>query len=143
MKNFTKVFKGLMEDNKIKPETLKDYLKFANNNFVYDWKNGKTMPTLTTANEIANFFNCSLDYLAGRTDDFKTVKAQSLKPFGENLRKAIDNSKFSQNKIIRELNVSTHSIVSWLNNKTIPNFSSVIKLADYLNISIDELVGRD
>ena len=133
----------IMKDKNIKEEELAKGLELKDASMVYRWLKSVHVPTLKRANEIANFFNCSLDYLAGRTDDFKTVKAQPLKPFGENLRKAIDNSKFSQNKIIRELNVSTHSIVSWLNNKTIPNFSSVIKLADYLNISIDELVGRD
>ncbi len=143
MSNFTKTFKELMGDNKIQPETLKEYLNFANNNFVYDWKNGKTMPTLINANAVANFFKCSLDYLAGRTEDFKPVKVQDLKPFGQNLRKAIENANISQNKIIKDLNLSTHSIVSWLNNKTIPNFSSVIKLAEYLKISIDDLVGRE
>lgn len=143
MKNFRIVFNGLMKDNEIEAKTLKEYLGFANNNFVYDWKHGKTMPNLLSANAVANFFNCSLDYLAGRTDDFRPIKIQTLKPFGTQLRKVIENLKVSQNNIIKNLNISTHSIVSWLNNKTIPNFSSVIKLADYLNVSIDELVGRE
>lgn len=133
----------IMKDKNISEEELAKGLGLKDVSMVYRWLKSVHVPTLKRANEIANFFNCSLDYLAGRTEDYSHKKVQELKPFGQNLRKTIKNLDISQNKIIKDLNVSTHSIVSWLNNKTTPNFSSVIKLAEYLNISIDELVGRD
>ena len=133
----------IIEERGITKEDLAKGLGLKDCSMIYRWIKSVHVPTLSSANAVANFFNCSLDYLAGRTEDFKPVKAQELKPFGTQFRKVIKNAKISQNNIIKNLNISTHSIVSWLNNKTIPNFSSVIKLANYLNISIDELVGRE
>jgi len=133
----------IMKEKDISKEDLAQGLGLKNASMVYRWLKSIHIPTLTSANKIANFFNCSLDYLAGRTEDFKPSRVQELKPFGQNLRNAIEKSKVSQNKIIKALNISTHSIVSWLNDKTIPNFSSVIKLAEYFNMSIDDLVGRE
>lgn len=36
---------------------------------ISDWKNGRSIPSLTTADKIANILECSIDYIAGRTEN--------------------------------------------------------------------------
>lgn len=36
---------------------------------ISDWKKGRSMPSAVKLDELATYFNCSVDYLLGRTDD--------------------------------------------------------------------------
>jgi len=59
--------------------------------------------------------------------------------------KALRNQKgWSQEKLAREANISYHTVIkleqSGIKN---PRIETVIKLADALKVSLDELVGRE
>lgn len=36
---------------------------------ISDWKSGRSMPTATKLDILADYLNCSVDYLLGRTDN--------------------------------------------------------------------------
>lgn len=40
----------------------------TNPNKIYDWKIGKSKPSAEDVYILADYFNCSVDYLLGRTD---------------------------------------------------------------------------
>lgn len=40
-----------------------------NKNFMYDLNKGNKSPTVRNLTKIAEYFDCSLDYLTGRTDN--------------------------------------------------------------------------
>lgn len=42
---------------------------------ISDWKSGKSAPTLDNLKAIADYFDCSVDYLLGRTDNFTSHKS--------------------------------------------------------------------
>ena len=59
--------------------------------------------------------------------------------------KALRNQKgWSQEKLAREANISYHTVIK-LEQSVIknPRIETVIKLADALEVSLDELVGRE
>jgi transcriptional regulator with XRE-family HTH domain len=41
------------------------------------WEVGKSEPDLTTLSKLADFFNCSIDYLVGRENDFGNVQIEN------------------------------------------------------------------
>ncbi|MBE7083340.1 MAG: helix-turn-helix transcriptional regulator [Clostridiales bacterium] len=61
--------------------------------------------------------------------------------------KNIKDIRIMKNKTQQEVSKNTglpQNTISWIeNDKGIPNIQQCIKLADYYNISLDELVGRD
>ncbi len=52
-----------------------------------------------------------------------------------------------ENKKVKEvadyLGITVQSYYSYENNQTVPNLSTLIKLADYYHVSLDYLVGRE
>ena len=61
--------------------------------------------------------------------------------------KNIKDIRIMKNKTQQEVSINTglpQNTISWIeNDKGIPNIHQCIKLADYYNVSLDELVGRD
>ncbi len=106
------------------------------------WKNGTRSIPLNYLIKIANYFNCSLDYLVGRSDVLIEIKAQTCPPFYTHLRELMQSLKISRNKINRETKVKSSHFVGW-NRGSEPALNSLIELADYLKVTLDELVGRE
>ena len=51
--------------------------------------------------------------------------------------------KISQEKLAKELKVSRSTVAMWENNSNEPDNNTLIKLANYFNISVDELIGNE
>lgn len=60
----------------------------------------------------------------------------------ENLRIIREKRNINQQKIAVELEISQESISKYENGNAFPSKEILIKLADYLNCSIDYLLGR-
>lgn len=61
---------------------------------------------------------------------------------GEQLKKARENNKLSQNEVAEKLNISRQSISKWENNRTSPDLDNLIRLSKLYNISLDELLNE-
>ena len=57
-----------------------------------------------------------------------------------NLRK---ENKLTQQNLAEKLNVSTAAVCKWETGTSIPEISILCKLADYFNVSVDFLLGRE
>jgi len=62
--------------------------------------------------------------------------------FGENLRQLRTAEGIGQIKLAEALNISVKTISHWETNYTEPSISQLIQLADFFDISLDELLGR-
>ncbi len=63
--------------------------------------------------------------------------------FGEQLKMIRKMYSKTLTEIEETTGISNQNLSRWENDKAIPNIIFCIKLADYYNISLDELVGRD
>lgn len=67
--------KKLCESHGITVPILENRLKIPNNT-IYQWKeNGSRKPSLERLEQIADYFNVSLDYLRGRAEEIDTIAA--------------------------------------------------------------------
>ncbi|MFU0825977.1 MAG: HTH cro/C1-type domain-containing protein [Lachnoclostridium sp.] len=62
--------------------------------------------------------------------------------FGSNLEKLRKERKISQSKLGNALGITQQMISSYEKNISSPNIETLIKIADYFQISIDRLVGH-
>lgn len=75
----TERLNSLMQENQIKnlyqlaEKTKIPYTTFRN------WYAGKAKPNIETLLVLANFFECSIDYLIGRSDDFGNIQRPEQK----------------------------------------------------------------
>lgn len=71
-----------------------------------------------------------------------TQKGKTMSKFIENLLFLLEKRKISKTQFLKELNLEKNAISTWATNETLPNGNTLIKISDYLNVSLDRLVGR-
>lgn len=62
--------------------------------------------------------------------------------FSENLKYLRKTAGIDQGVLAQALNVSTKTISHWETNYTEPSISQLIMIADFFQVSIDDLVDR-
>ena len=92
--------------------------------------------------KIADYFDCSLDFLSGRSDVALDFQPQKPPAFYPHLRTLIKNKGITRTHINRDTRVKSSHFVDWKNGSD-PHIFSLIELADYLDISLDILIGRE
>ena len=63
--------------------------------------------------------------------------------FVEKVTQLLKKQKITKNHMLSELNLSRNSFVDWNKRGTIPNAKTVSAIADYLNTTVDYLLGRE
>ncbi len=61
---------------------------------------------------------------------------------GENIRRLRAEKDMKQNVLADELNIRRQTISAYERGITLPDIYSLIRIADYFGISLDELTGR-
>lgn len=63
--------------------------------------------------------------------------------FGENLKNLRRVKRVSQGELAEVLHISLKTVSHWETGYTEPSITQLIALADFFDVSIDELVGRE
>lgn len=141
MKYFIDRFVKLLENEDI--NKLAEYLGLKDSSYIYHWRIGYKYPRLNNLIKIANFFECPLDYLLGRDDAFYEINITPNVKFVDQLEKVMKEKGFKQKQLVNDKIISRTNIYDWRHDGNSPSMDIVIKLADYLNVSVDHLVGRE
>lgn len=64
--------KELRDEKRLSQKFLAEKIGTSQRN-IGRWENGENEPTYGQLVKLADFFNCSIDYLVGREDDFGTI----------------------------------------------------------------------
>ena len=103
---------------------------------------GERLPHYDIFTKLIEFFDVSADVLLGRLDYCDVKEFHPVQPFGTTLRRVLEETKTSQYRVIKDLHISQATMYYWLLNNRLPNVENMDKLADYLDVSIDYLLGR-
>lgn len=106
------------------------------------WKRGVANMRLAQFIMIADYFNCSLDFLVGRSENEIDFVPNECPPFYRHFKKLIADKGISRNRINTETKIKSSHFVDWKNGAE-PQIHSLIELADFLDVSLDFLIGRD
>lgn len=143
MNNFANRLIELMNENELGARELAVLLNLANTSTIYKWRNNRQYPLLNMAIKLADIMNCTVDYLIGRSDHYEPNSYSPCPLFSQQLRKSLEQCSKSQNNLLKFADISAHSLNNWIHNIGSPNIDSAVKIANYLTISLDELVGRE
>lgn len=66
-----------------------------------------------------------------------------MKIFGKKLRKARKSKRLTQQELADKVGTNRVNVTRWETGRTEPNFETLIKLVDLLDVSLDWLFGRD
>lgn len=130
-----------MEERSVDQSTLANAIHIERSN-ISEFLSGKHAPSFEAFVSLLYYFNCSADYLLGLTDIHTEEPLHEVLPFGQRLRALLKAQKISQAQLIRELPVSSAVPYKWLSGKNYPSIESLVRLAEYLDCSVDYLIGR-
>lgn len=63
--------------------------------------------------------------------------------FGQILRSLREAEKLKQSELAEKLDVTQRKVSYWENDQVEPSLADLWKIADFFNLSIDELIGRN
>ena len=101
------------------------------------WLNRKNCPLLPS---LADVFDCSIDYLVGRSDNPAFVPGYSGVNLGERIKTLCKDK--TPYRLAKNIKINNYLIYLWINGKNIPNTYNLIRIADDLGVSLDYLAGR-
>ena len=102
----------------------------------------KHIPTVEHLVKLADFFNCSTDYLLGREEESNSLSFKACPPFNEQLEFLLKYFKCKSYYIYNNSGISKSRYYEWKNGTRQPSLDNVIKLADKLTCSLDFILGR-
>lgn len=106
------------------------------------WRNKGIDVRLKTLIKLADYFNCSLDFLCGRShDDIKIECKEQYPNFGEQLLVVMRNANVKPYQLFDNTKIMPSKYYYWLSGGE-PSLTSLYQLAEYFNVTLDVLVGR-
>lgn len=142
MENFKDVLKDLIVENNLSLRKIFLETKIATTRLSGYLKG--SLPSIKSAIKLSNFFNCSLDYLFGISENKTNYSISSnydLSLFVPRYEKALEENKISHWKLCQTSDLNESSLRKWKKGTT-PKIDSLIIIAKELSTSIDYLIGR-
>ena len=126
------------------PKTLAQALNITHAT-ILNFKNGKCFPSTKIFIQLADYFQCSCDYLLGLTDDYPDYYTYrpATAHFPSRFRGLLKNAGVSQYQLTKKYGVSGNLVYKWLNNNGYPSVANLIRLARILNQPVDYILGRE
>lgn len=109
---------------------------------VQRWKQGSKFMNLTHLMRIVNYFGCSIEYLLCRSDVYIDYMPKHCPNFYKRFRYVMKEKGITRYEMDKNTRIKDSYFTKWQNG-TEPHLYSLIEISDYLNISIDYLVGRE
>ena len=109
---------------------------------ITEYLRGKRFPNFKVFVSMLAFFNVSADVFLGRTEYSTATDFYPILPFGTTLRKVMEETHTTQYRIEKELHISGGTMYYWLIKQSLPTLHNLDKLADFMDVSIDYLLGR-
>ncbi len=136
---FSTRLKEQMEENNLTVMKLYELSGCPVSN-ISKWLNRKNCPLLPSLVKLADVFNCSVDYLVGRSDNPAFVPGASNASLGERIKTLCKDK--TPYRLAKNIKINNYLIYLWINGKNLPNTYNLIRIADDLGVSLDYLAGR-
>ena len=136
---FYEILTFLMEDKEISLKGLAEKTQISLST-LYGIMELKHLPTLKIAIELCNYFDCSIDYILGISDKIEKPTTYTTDKFVTNYKNLLVSRGVAHTKVCKDLNIGRSRFYDWQRGK-LPYLSTIITLANYFKISVDELIG--
>ncbi|MDE6471914.1 MAG: helix-turn-helix domain-containing protein [Clostridia bacterium] len=115
----------------------------AQNSSVSEYLHALRLPKVARLVEIANYFNCSTDYLLGLEEDRNSGNYCVCPPFHEQLNFLKKYFQCSNSYLYTDSEIPKTRYYDWLKGKRLPSLENVVRLAERLNCTVDFVIGRN
>ena len=141
MLSFAENLNSLMNEKNLNAPALAKILNTDRTN-ITRYLRGERLPNFKLFVSIIEYFNLSADVTLGLKDYSTESRFLPVKDFASNLRAVMQESNTTQYKIEKQLKISGASMYNWLFGKSLPSIENLVKLAEFMDVSVDYLLGR-
>jgi len=139
--NFGTTLADLVLENNISLKKLSEDLGISLTT-LYRWKANQEGIELSNLLALCRYFNCSLDYLVGKSDNNNRPTKIKVENFGKQVRKIMKAKGISSYTLRKDTRYTSAYFGAW-DKGSDPKLSTLIELSDYFRCSLDELVGLE
>ena len=100
------------------------------------------IPSVKSLIKISDYYNVSIDFILGNTEDDTFIVAKEKATFAERPLMLIKEKGITQYQLAKLSHIDKSYITKWLKGEFVASVSFLETLADCLNVSIDYLLGR-
>ena len=141
MSKFAETLSALMLERNLNAPALAKIIGTDRTN-ITRYLRGERFPTFKGLLALLDYFNVSADVLLGRVDYCEKQNFLPVMPFSGTLRRVMAETKTTQYRVEKDLHISGATMYNWLKDKSLPSVESLLKLAEYMDVSVDYLLGR-
>jgi len=139
---FAERLKEYMDEHGLTATALASKINFSRAT-VSGLLHGAHNPSTEIIIALVEYFYCSADYLLGLDDYPRLTEFNTVQPFGDCLKKCLNNAKKTEYRLQRDLKISSSLTYRWLQNISLPKIDTLIRLKNYFGCSVDYLLGRE
>lgn len=138
--NFAAALRDLMDDKNVNAELLAKKLNVSPST-VRRWTYAETDIKLSSLLDVVGYFGCSLDYITGNSAEYLDYTPEECPVFMTWLPTVIKACGKTSYAIFKNTKIKSAHFYQWRNGGE-PKLSTLSVLANYLDCSLDYLVGR-
>jgi len=138
--NFAERLTELMEDHGLNNFTL-EQVSGCPNTTISAWLTKNVYPKPRNLVRLSDYFECSIDYLLGLTDDPNISRSAPPATFAERINSLAKTKGITFYRIYTDCKIPNSYFSRWLHQGLIPEIPTLIKIAEYLNCSVEYLLG--
>jgi len=142
LSNFAERIKELIFEADLTVTKLSEILDCGNATISH-YATGRYFPTVEMTVKLADFFNCSTDFLLGLVNENYKTNFKPCPPFSEQLLNLCSHFNITRYKLHKLTGISESVIRYWAQGKTTPTIYNVEKIASKLNCTVDFVLGRE
>lgn len=139
--NFADNLNNLMNCNNLNVSNLSKETNIART-AILRYTNKKGLPSLKIAIKLADYFNCSLDFLVGLTDRPEFCKVNSKNCFIKNLKKQMDINNVGVSALAAKCGFENSNVAKWAKG-AYPSLDILVTLAVFFDCTLETLIGRE
>lgn len=138
---FQKRFNSIIEDSDYKRTELNKLIPLSQSTLSNALTYG-IIPSTKTLIKIADFFDISIEYLLGKTDNEEFYKTSINTSFKSRFESLCIEKGVTRYKVAIDCLFDKSSISKWFSKNFIPELEILELLCDYFKVSIDYILGR-
>ena len=127
MSNFKERLSELLFDAHLNPPAFAKLMNCGSNT-ITRYLQGNTLPSLTMAVRMADYFNCSVDYLLGSSSEENNKKHKPCLPFSKRLPELCKALNITKYQLRTDTGLHDNAIYSWQNGKTMAGAILVFRI---------------
>lgn len=141
LSKFAENLSSCMQERGINAPALAQAVKTDRSN-ITRYLRGERLPSFDALVKLCDYFNISADVLLGKKDFSAEREFLPVGEFGKRLREVMLETGATQYSVEKDTGISGSIMYKWLFSLSLPSTENLERLADYMEISIDYLLGR-